>query len=925
MSMTDHLWGDVTRDVEQERDERLLTQARVASASTWAFLAEASTPQEFDDRLSLADERLHKAVTAVVGNDTAALVEVMPRLVESFQRDFDLLIESRRKEALAQSRRGRLRRTKDPVTRSRRAAGQRREAAPEGYERVPAYTLKPGDVVRMPGPRDVEVLEVRQIGRDTHIKFDSKNSQGKFFAPTVSGEATYNRKVAGRRTASYDWTPESAWAEVGNQSLHSLKQMVKALGLFSHMNSAADKRRKSAAEYILKNKVKNPRYSSQRQAEIDYHPERYEDQSIGDVPMAHCDYCGSPAVGADGQCIACGEIMPWETLPGEQPATSLYPDEDYSDAELDAYLSSRSKKTAYTKQAWTELLWTYHALTGEHLSSNTLAENEARRVLDRSGGSVPRAAMAGAAAAGKSVSQMDALMAHDEALQRMGSKQAAFADQWESSGYGSYALRHGPLIAEVDSNTGVTSIYEADGNAFMAQPVEEYWHDGIEDGQRWAEQKMVELTGEEGHQTSLMGRRKQASTDPIPQKDVKALQRHLEGIGYNVPDDEAYDILLIRGGLKAAVGDAALQQERSDDVRGAGGVGSLDGWGLSALVETTSADDVLEYGWPNLTLWGYPQQSVELAEFLLQHLKGDYQRSVTQRFIDSKRTASRKQAAKPSRPAILLPADENHGPVVITGRPTYVSLPEGDTLGFLQEHVGGYIEFIASTPSGIDVWGNEEARLVNNPATNMWATQLVGFDIVGPVVLTSSDAEGNTTPLSDEQIKSLPYSLQPMAKQASWEDKPWAWPEVYPGVKAAMDALSSDATAQQAAQAVVDGLNASGGYRDSFDRELAMTWASEKTGVPYNDIYDAWDALYRQGLVASRKQASSEPEFIQMCRRIVQNKQHETWGEDEAVVDMQTANVVTQVYDALSRDDKAELFEQVGPFRFIDFAWGQVS
>lgn len=69
-------------------------------------------------------------------------------------------------------------------------------------------------------------------------------------------------------------------------------------------------------------------------------------------------------------------------------------------------------KQAYTHNQWQELVVTFHRATGEHLSINTLAENAARAVLDQTN-NVVSAVMAGAQAMGRSVSQMEVLMAHD--------------------------------------------------------------------------------------------------------------------------------------------------------------------------------------------------------------------------------------------------------------------------------------------------------------------------------------------------------------------------------------------------------------------------------------------------------------------------------------------------------------------------------
>jgi hypothetical protein len=50
---------------------------------------------------------------------------------------------------------------------------------------------------------------------------------------------------------------QAAYRAVGNQDRQSLRNMVRALSSFSWMNSADDKRRLLAAQYILKHSGKN--------------------------------------------------------------------------------------------------------------------------------------------------------------------------------------------------------------------------------------------------------------------------------------------------------------------------------------------------------------------------------------------------------------------------------------------------------------------------------------------------------------------------------------------------------------------------------------------------------------------------------------------------------------------------------------------
>lgn len=82
----------------------------------------------------------------------------------------------------------------------------------------------------------------------------------------------------------------------------------------------------------------------------------------------------------------------------------------------------KTAKVGYSRDQWRELTLTFFHLTGEHLSASSLSENMARKVLDRTG-SVAEAAKAAAHSIGKSVSLMDAMQAHDEALRRSAKRQ----------------------------------------------------------------------------------------------------------------------------------------------------------------------------------------------------------------------------------------------------------------------------------------------------------------------------------------------------------------------------------------------------------------------------------------------------------------------------------------------------------------------
>ena len=84
----------------------------------------------------------------------------------------------------------------------------------------------------------------------------------------------------------------------------------------------------------------------------------------------------------------------------------------------------------------------------------------------------------------------------------------------------------------------------------------------------------------------------------------------------------------------------------------------------------------------------------------------------------------------------------------------------GDSYNMLSESVGGYVECVSLTPT-IDMWINEEGKLLglepNIIATELlWETSRVMDDIiVGNVVFASNDEEGETTGLSNNDIRYL--------------------------------------------------------------------------------------------------------------------------------------------------------------------------
>lgn len=85
---------------------------------------------------------------------------------------------------------------------------------------------------------------------------------------------------------------------------------------------------------------------------------------------------------------------------------------------------------------------------------------------------------------------------------------------------------------------------------------------------------------------------------------------------------------------------------------------------------------------------------------------------------------------------------------------TKAELEGESTYHILKSAVGGYIEHIGFR-NGIDLWLNEEGKLISLP----FNTALMGADgkifdiVVGDIVITSSNEEGDTISLTDEQIE----------------------------------------------------------------------------------------------------------------------------------------------------------------------------
>jgi hypothetical protein len=109
-----------------------------------------------------------------------------------------------------------------------------------------------------------------------------------------------------------------------------------------------------------------------------------------------------------------------------------------------------------------------------------------------------------------------------------------------------------------------------------------------------------------------------------------------------------------------------------------------------------------------------------------------------------------------------------------------VAFVEGtdNTLTDLQRLVDGFVE-VRVTPHGEDAWFNEEGTFRNNFFPNHVASFEVGIPLVGPVVFTRSNELGETTGLTDADIRRWIGLLEMDENEGTWfdtDDRPWTMP-----------------------------------------------------------------------------------------------------------------------------------------------------
>ena len=89
----------------------------------------------------------------------------------------------------------------------------------------------------------------------------------------------------------------------------------------------------------------------------------------------------------------------------------------------------------------------------------------------------------------------------------------------------------------------------------------------------------------------------------------------------------------------------------------------------------------------------------------------------------------------------------------------YKVKPGPDSLADLQALVMGRIELVRVNPD-IDGWVNEEGLIAGDFVYNFLGSHIAGRDLVGPVVFTSCDDDGNTAPVYGQFSREITESCE---------------------------------------------------------------------------------------------------------------------------------------------------------------------
>ena len=89
----------------------------------------------------------------------------------------------------------------------------------------------------------------------------------------------------------------------------------------------------------------------------------------------------------------------------------------------------------------------------------------------------------------------------------------------------------------------------------------------------------------------------------------------------------------------------------------------------------------------------------------------------------------------------------------------YKVKPGPDSLADLQALVMGRIELVRVNPD-IDGWVNEEGLIAGDFVYNFLGSHIAGRDLVGPIVFTSCDDDGNTAPVYGQFSREVTESCE---------------------------------------------------------------------------------------------------------------------------------------------------------------------
>ena len=94
-----NMWEAATLDYERERLDGFIAAATVAVAEQHGFVIQASSRQEFEDRLALVASAVENTVGRVTYIEPGSFPAVHQAVLASWERDFDIITEQRRVEA----------------------------------------------------------------------------------------------------------------------------------------------------------------------------------------------------------------------------------------------------------------------------------------------------------------------------------------------------------------------------------------------------------------------------------------------------------------------------------------------------------------------------------------------------------------------------------------------------------------------------------------------------------------------------------------------------------------------------------------------------------------------------------------------------------------------------------------------------------